>query len=50
MQCLGQWWFCEAGCCLEEKERMNMKVKVKFTLDQAMKVQRWSKVIALLFL
>jgi hypothetical protein len=34
-----------AGCCEDQK-----KVKVKFTLEHAMKTQRGSRGIALLFL
>jgi len=33
----------------EEKRIVKVKVKVKFTLEQATKAQRWSKVTALLF-
>ena len=33
-----------------EKNLVKVKVKVKFTLEQATKAQRWSRGIALLFL
>jgi hypothetical protein len=37
-------------CGLNLGEGVKVKVKVKFTLEQAMKAQRWSRDIAVLFL